>query len=69
MNNQLPSHLAYVVTESNAGGKRRSHWHRVGAVWSHKDGVGFDVVLAEGIAVNGRIVCTVPRDRDEAVAD
>jgi hypothetical protein len=36
-------------------------WHEVGVVWPHKTGKGFDIVIHEGISVNGRIVCTNPR--------
>ena len=59
-----PSHIAYVVSDSS-GGEGKAIWTRVGSVWPHKDGVGFDVSFPDGVAVSGRIVCTVPKERPE----
>lgn len=63
--NKQPSHLAYVVTEAKPGPNQKSHWHRVGAAWPHKDGIGFDIVITEGLSVYGRIVCTERKDKPE----
>jgi hypothetical protein len=60
-----PSHIAYVVKDLTKDGKKQSYWRAVGAVWPHKNGEGFDVVIADQISVSGRITCTVPKD-DEA---
>jgi hypothetical protein len=60
-----PSHRAYVVTKSKEEGGK-GFWHEVGVVWPHKNGNGFDIVLHEGIAATGRIVCTEPKPKDEA---
>lgn len=60
-----PSHIAYVVNKSEDDGK--DFWRPVGAVWPHKNGSGFDVVIYRQISVSGRIVCTVPKD-DKAEA-
>jgi hypothetical protein len=30
---------------------------KIGSVWSHSDGSGFDVVIPAGVTVTGRIVC------------
>jgi hypothetical protein len=60
-----PSHIAYVVNEVTKDGKKKSYWRAVGAVWPHKNGDGFDVVIHDRLAVSGRITCTVPKD-DEA---
>ena len=35
----------------------------IGAVWPHKNGNGFDLVLFEQISVSGRIVCTERKDK------
>jgi hypothetical protein len=59
-----PTHHAYVVTPSKQEGKN-DFWHRVGSVFPHKNGNGFDVVIPEGISVTGRIVCREPK-ADEA---
>ena len=59
-----PSHIAYVVTERKNNPEKKD-WRRVGAVWPHSKGGGFDVVIYDQLAVSGRITCTVPKD-DEA---
>jgi hypothetical protein len=51
-----PTHLAYVVTE--AQGDRKAQWHQVGAVWPHRNGNGFDLMIPPGISVAGRMVIT-----------
>jgi len=59
-----PSHRAYVVTQPKEGTGQKGFWHEVGVVWPHKSGNGFDIVIHEGISVNGRIVCTEPKKDD-----
>jgi hypothetical protein len=59
-----PSHFAYVLTDRKNGEK--PIWHRVGAVWPHKNGGGFDLVIPEGISVTGRVVCTQPKEDEIA---
>ena len=59
-----PTHYAYVVTEPKTP-EGKNIWHRIGAVWPHKDGIGFDLVVANGIAVSGRVVCTTPKEKPE----
>jgi hypothetical protein len=58
----LPSHRAYVVSSPKKDGDR-AFWHEVGVVWPHKNGNGFDVVIHEGMALHGRIVCMEPKDK------
>jgi len=64
-----PTHKAYVVQEAKKpdenGEQRKGRWLEVGAVWPHRNGSGFDVVIAEGIALTGRIVCVPPKVEDE----
>jgi hypothetical protein len=57
-----PTHSAFVVT----GKGNKASWHEVGAVWVHKDGSGFDLVVYEGISVSGRIVCRERKARQES---
>ena len=57
-----PSHTAFVVSNAREGEKAR--WREVGAIWPHKNGMGFDLVLVEIISVSGRIVCTVRKERE-----
>ena len=58
-----PSHTAYIVTDPKDGGDTKAQWHEIGAVWPHKNGKGFDVVIPPGITVSGRIVCTARKER------
>lgn len=59
-----PSHYAYIVLDRKDDPKKKV-WRRVGAVWPHGKGGGFDVVIDEQISVAGRITCTVPKDEAE----
>lgn len=51
-----PDASAYVVREFTSDGKEKSDWLKVGVVWKHNDGDGFNVDLAPGIAVTGKLV-------------
>jgi hypothetical protein len=59
-----PSHIAYVVAQPEEGSDRKAVWHRVGSVWPHKKGNGFDLVIPPGVTLSGRIVCTEPKAED-----
>ena len=59
-----PSHLAFVVRSAREGSNEKAQWREIGAVWPHKSGGGFDLVLADQLAVSGRIVCTVRKERE-----
>jgi hypothetical protein len=48
------------------GQRPQSQWIEVGAVWPHKSGKGFDLVIPDGISLSGRIVC---RERKEQPAE
>jgi hypothetical protein len=58
-----PTHKAHIIVEPKEGSDRKPTWVEVGAVWPHKNGNGFDVVIPPGISVSGRIVCTVPKEK------
>jgi len=62
-----PTHRAYVVSKPKEG-EEKSYWHEVGAVWPHKTGKGFDIVIYDGLSVSGRIVCVEPRDKEPPAA-
>ena len=64
MSSKQPSHIAYVVNELGRG--RKAVWHRVGSVWPHTNGNGFDLVIPGGLSVGGRIVCIEPKEPAEA---
>ena len=57
-----PTHNVYVVSDAKAG--KQARWTQVGAVWPHGKGEGFDLVIPEGVAVYGRIVCMPPKAND-----
>ena len=57
------SHIAYVVTEPKEGSDKKPVWREVGAIWPHKNGAGFDLVLVDQISVSGRIVCTERKEK------
>jgi type IV secretory pathway TraG/TraD family ATPase VirD4 len=59
-----PTLNAYVVTDPKEGSGKKAVWHRVGAVWPHKSGKGFDLVIPEGISISGRIVCIEPKQEE-----
>ena len=59
-----PTHIAYVVKDAKEDSDKRGIWRRVGSVWPHKNGNGFDVVIDEQISVSGRIVCTTSKEKD-----
>jgi hypothetical protein len=56
-----PTHTVYIVTEPKEGSDRKALWHPVGAIWPHKNGEGFDIVIPAGLSVTGRIVCIKPK--------
>ena len=60
-----PTHKAYLVQEAKEGSERKGRWLEVGAVWPHRNGSGFDVVIPVGLAVSGRLVCVPPKPSDE----
>ena len=59
-----PTHRAYIV-EENRDNPEKNYWHEVGAVWPHKEGPGFNVVIHRRISVTGTIVCVPPKEREQ----
>ena len=58
--NTQPTHRAYIVQDAKTDGGK-PYWIEVGAIWPHKNGSGFDLVIPEGLSVSGRIVCVEPK--------
>jgi hypothetical protein len=56
-----PKFHAYSVREYEKDGKKDSFWTKIGVVFEHKDGKGFDVVL-EALPVNGRVTIREPKE-------
>ena len=61
-----PTLRAYNVQDAKTEGGR-GHWIEVGALWPHKDGVGFDLHIRDGISLSGRVVIRAPREETGAV--
>ena len=49
-----PSYIAYVVRDRDGEGKK-DYWNKIGALFPHKDGKGFD------LALDGRLVVRIPK--------
>ena len=56
-----PIFYAYAVKER---GRNKAIWTRIGAVWPHEKGKGFNIEL-EALPIDGRIVVMEPK-ADEA---
>lgn len=48
---KTPSHIAYQVRDREG---KKGFWTRIGSVWSHNDGKGFNIQL-ECVPLDGRI--------------
>lgn len=57
-----PTHTAYMVREFKSGGKDRSIWTRIGSVWTHEGGEGFNIQL-NAFPVDGKIVVRSVREK------
>lgn len=60
-----PTHDAFAV----AGGGRNSTWTRIGAAWPNDDGKGFNIVIAPGLAVSGKIVLRESKTQPDKEGD
>jgi len=56
---KVPSHIAYHVRE---GGENKAYFNRIGALWPHKDGEGYDLQLF-ATPVDGRVTIRTVQDR------
>lgn len=54
-----PSHIAYQVRE---GDDNKAYFNRIGAVWPHKDGEGFNIEL-DSFPKDGKVVVRSVQDR------
>ena len=54
-----PSHLAYHVRE---GEDNKAYFNRIGSVWPHKDGQGYNIQL-DSVPVDGRITVRSVQER------
>ena len=56
-----PSHVAYQVRDREG---QKSFWTRIGSVWPHADGKGFNIQL-EVAPLDGRISLRVASEKKE----
>ena len=63
----LPTHEIYHVRGISAqdGSQKRGFWTKVGVMWQHKDGKGFDIVFEIQVA-EPRLVARVREEKKEA---
>jgi len=66
MSTNKPTYIAYTV--KNRGRNLPSIWTRIGAVWPHTNGTGFNVEL-EAFPVDGRLVLIEPKEDDKNPAE
>lgn len=60
-----PSHIAYHVRE---GEDNKAYFNRIGSVWPHKDGQGFNIQL-DSVPVDGRITVRSVQERLQEAKD
>lgn len=60
-----PTHIAYQVRE---GDDNKSYFNRIGAVWTHKDGEGFNIQL-DSVPVDGKVTVRSVQDRIQEAKD
>jgi hypothetical protein len=58
---KTPSHVAYQVRDREG---QKGFWTRIGSVWPHADGKGFNVQL-EVVPLDGRITLRVATENKE----
>jgi hypothetical protein len=57
-----PSHVAYHVRDREGG---KAFWTRIGSVWEHGDGKGFNIQLDGLVPLDGRISIRVASEKKE----
>lgn len=60
---EQPNLFAFAVEDAPRG--KKSYWTRIGRLFPHKDGKGFDLVL-NALPINGRIVIRQDEKEEEA---
>jgi len=56
-----PSHIAYQVRDREG---KKGIWTRIGSVWPHSDGKGFNVQI-ESVPLDGRITLRVATEKKD----
>jgi hypothetical protein len=50
-------------------GEVKPFFHRVGTMFPHRKGAGFNLVIPEGLAISGRVLILPRKGRDDAQPD
>ena len=58
---KAPSHIAYHVRDREG---RKGLWTRIGSVWTHADGSGFNIQL-DAVPLDGRITIRVATEKKD----
>ena len=58
--------IAEERTDKNSG-EVKTFWHRVGTVFPHRKGEGFNVVIPYGMALSGKLLILPRTEKGEAV--
>jgi hypothetical protein len=64
---KAPIYIAYTVKNVGQGKNSKSYWSRIGVMFPHKDGNGFNLDL-EAFPVNGKVALRLKSDKDQADA-
>lgn len=64
-----PTHTAYHVRKYKAGKEEKSFWTKIGSVWAHNDGEGFNIRLNGIVPLNGEIVVRSVKDKTPKTED
>jgi len=57
-----PSHVAYQVRDRGDG--KNGFWTRIGSVWPHADGKGFNIQL-ECVPLDGRVTLRIASEKKD----
>lgn len=58
---KAPSHVAYQVRDREG---KKGFWTRIGSVWPHADGKGFNIQI-EAVPLDGRITLRVVGEKQD----
>ncbi len=59
---------AYTIRDYERDGKKDSFWTKIGVVFAHEDGKGYNVVL-DAIPLDGKISLREPKAKEEGGRD
>lgn len=61
VNSKAPTHHAYQIRDREGG---KGFWTKIGSVWPHSDGQGFNIQL-DAVPLDGRITLRVVADKKD----